>query len=97
MSSKITIELSKAKTLQEIERLINICDRLHKGEKVTGYNIKDLPSDSVYAEYRNKLNLTSNEPIQNNNSKELIIQKLINRFSLTFEDAEKYFIQFSIE
>lgn len=73
MSSKITIELSKAKNLQEIERLINICDRLHKGEKVTGYNIKDLPSDSVYAEYRNKLNLTSNEPIQNNNSKEPIM------------------------
>lgn len=73
MSSKITIELSKAKTLQEIERLINICDRLHKGEKVTGYNIKDLPSDSVYAEYRNKLNITSNEPIQNNNSKEPIM------------------------
>lgn len=59
MSTKITIELSKAKTSQEIERLIEICDKLHNGEHVTGYSIKDLPPDSVYAEYRNKLNLVT--------------------------------------
>lgn len=56
MSSKLTIELSQAKTLNEIERLLSICDRLHKGEKVTGYTIEDLPSDSIYAEYKNKIN-----------------------------------------
>lgn len=73
MTTKITIELSRAKTQYEIERLIEICDRLHKGEKVTGYSIKDLPSDSVYAEYRNKLNKDksgstgSNDAIGNTN------------------------------
>lgn len=57
MTSKITIELSKAKTSEEIRLLLNICDKLHNGEHVEGYSIKDLPSDSVYEEYKNKLRL----------------------------------------
>ena len=71
MTSKITIELSRAKTTQEIERLIEICDRLHNGENVTGYSINDLPPDSIYAEYRNKIK--NNDNSTQNNSKDPIM------------------------
>lgn len=53
--SKLTIELSKAQTELDIIYLLNICDKLHNGEKVKGYTKDDLPPDSIYEQYKNKL------------------------------------------
>lgn len=58
---RIEKELSKAKTKEEIEKLLSICDQLH--EAITndiiiseGYTIQDIPSDEIYEQYSLKIN-----------------------------------------
>lgn len=57
--SKLTIALSKCDNLIDIEYYLNICDKLHNGEKVKGYTINDLPPDSIYEEYKSKIQSNS--------------------------------------
>lgn len=65
--SKLTIALANAEDEITILYLLSVCDRLHNGEKkVDGYSTSDLPPDSIYEEYKNKIK-SSNE---NSNSTE---------------------------
>lgn len=64
--SKLTIELSQAKTEIDIIYLLNICDKLHQGEKVKGYSKEDLPPDSIYEQYKNKLQQDDSNKIEKN-------------------------------
>lgn len=64
--SKLTIELSQAQTEIDIIYLLNICDKLHNGEEVKGYTKKDLPPDSIYEQYKNKLNNDDSNKMEKN-------------------------------
>ena len=35
-------------SVKQTVELIDICNRLHKGEEIEGYNASDLPSDAIY-------------------------------------------------
>ena len=59
--SKLTIELATAKTTQQIKKLLSICDKLSEGISVEGYTPDDLPPDSVYEQYKKKVNYNSTE------------------------------------
>ena len=64
--TKLTIELSKANDEITIIYLLNVCDRLYNGEKnVNGFTVKDLPPDSVYEEYKNKIKHDDSNKIEN--------------------------------
>lgn len=61
MTTRLEKELSKAKTNEEIEKLLSICDQLHEAETndiiiSEGYTIKDIPSDEIYEQYSLKVN-----------------------------------------
>lgn len=58
-------QLLNAKTIDEIKNIIYICDKIHNGETVNGYDQHDLPSDSLYEEYKKQLN---DEIIYKNNN-----------------------------
>ena len=61
MTKRLEKELSKAKTNEEIEKLLSICDQLHEAETSDTiiseeYTIKDIPSDEIYEQYSLKVN-----------------------------------------
>lgn len=59
MTSKLELELISAindEDIEELQRILNICDMLHKGiAKIEYYTEKDLPSDMKYEEGIEKL------------------------------------------
>ena len=61
--SKLSIELSQAKSVERIYELLQICDLLHAGQQVSGYTFADLPTDAEYEYYKNKYNYQTDTTI----------------------------------
>ena len=52
-------------SVKQTVELIDICNRLHKGEEIEGYKATDLPSDSIYENYiRDLKKVINNEPLE---------------------------------
>ena len=52
-------------SVKQTVELIDICNRLHKGEEIEGYNASDLPSDIVYEKcIRDLKKVINNEPLE---------------------------------
>ena len=54
--SKLSLELQRATTVEQIYKLLQICDLLHAGQEVPNYTIADLPTDAEYEAYKTKYN-----------------------------------------
>lgn len=52
--SKLQTEILSTNDTIVIRLLLDICDKLHRGEKVDGYSAEDLPSDSFYEMMRKR-------------------------------------------
>ena len=61
--SKISKELAQATTVEQIYKLLEICDLLHAGQSVPGYTSADLPSDAEYEFYKSKYNYQTDTTI----------------------------------
>lgn len=53
-ATRIEHELSRATSIERIKELIDVCDKLHRGESISGYSIEDLPSDAIYEQFNQK-------------------------------------------
>ena len=52
-------------SVKQTVELIDICNRLHKGEEIEGYNASDLPSDAIYEKcIRDLKKVINNEPLE---------------------------------
>lgn len=61
--SKLSLELQQASNIEQIYKLLEICDLLHAGQNVPGYIISDLPTDAEYEYYSKKYNYKTDTTI----------------------------------
>ena len=61
--SKVSLELQRANNIEQIYKLLEICDLLHAGQNVPDYSISDLPTDAEYEYYSKKYNYKTDTTI----------------------------------